>query len=77
MGFADITIAELAEDYQLDVDEVVEMCRTFGIPFETPASFLALEDAKRIILAVRSPRTASIQQPLGEENSDRVQTPQR
>lgn len=50
MGFADLSIAELVEDYQLDIDEVVRLCRELGIPFVDVDSFLALEDAKRIIL---------------------------
>ena len=58
MGFADITIAELAEDYQLDVTAVVTMCEELGIPFEDEDSFLALEDAKKIILAARAQQQA-------------------
>ena len=53
MGFADITIAELAEDYQLDLDTVIDLCRELGIPFTDASSFLALEDAKKVILATK------------------------
>ncbi|WP_245395566.1 hypothetical protein [Anthocerotibacter panamensis] len=55
MGFADIAIADLAEDYQLTVTEVLSWCDHFGIPYRSPESLLALEDAKRIILAVQAP----------------------
>ncbi|AGY58721.1 hypothetical protein [Gloeobacter kilaueensis] len=54
MGFADVTIAELAEDYGLSQDQIFALCRQFGIPFRDAQSFLALEDAKQIILEVRN-----------------------
>lgn len=55
MGFADLSIADLAEDYQLSVAEVLKWCDHFDIPYRSPASLLALEDAKKIILALQAP----------------------
>lgn len=62
MGFADLSIAELAEDYQLNLDSVLLLCEQLGIPHQDANSLLSLEDAKRIILASKAP-TAS--QPSG------------
>ncbi len=53
MGFADVSIEALAEDYGLSVEEVFALCRQFEIPFRDARSYLALEDAKQIILTVR------------------------
>ncbi|MBW4698959.1 MAG: hypothetical protein KME03_13880 [Aphanocapsa lilacina HA4352-LM1] len=55
MGFADVSIAALAEDYGLNIAQVFTLCRQFEIPFQNEHSQLALEDAKRIILEVRHP----------------------
>ncbi|MBC8122969.1 MAG: hypothetical protein H7Y22_14160 [Gemmatimonadaceae bacterium] len=52
MGFADISIVELAEDYNLPIERIFELCKHFGIPYQDQHSQLALEDAKRIILTV-------------------------
>lgn len=52
MGFADISIEDLAEDYSLPVAQVIELCDQMAIPYQNEKSNLALEDAKKIILAV-------------------------
>jgi hypothetical protein len=52
MGFADISIEDLAEDYSLPVAQVIELCDQMAIPYQNAKSNLALEDAKKIILAV-------------------------
>lgn len=52
MGFADISIEDLAEDYSLPVAQVIELCDQMVIPYQNQKSNLALEDAKKIILAV-------------------------
>jgi hypothetical protein len=49
MGFADISIAELAEDHRLSVDDVLRLCDRLTIPYTTAATRLALEDVKAII----------------------------
>jgi hypothetical protein len=54
MGFADISIADLAQDYALTVEEVLAWCDNLAIPYRSSASLLALEDAKKIILAAQA-----------------------
>ncbi|NJK62406.1 MAG: translation initiation factor IF-2 [Synechococcaceae cyanobacterium SM2_3_1] len=58
MGFADLSIAELAEDYQLNRESVLLLCEHLGIPHQDAHSLLSLEDAKRIILASKPPTTS-------------------
>ncbi|WP_287128909.1 hypothetical protein [Candidatus Cyanaurora vandensis] len=60
VGFADISIVDLAEDYQLTVAEVLRWCDHYDIPYRSPESLLALEDAKKIILAVQAPFSGDI-----------------
>lgn len=52
MGFADISITELAADYQVSPEEVTRLCSKLGIPYRSTATRLPLEDAKTIILAL-------------------------
>lgn len=59
MGFADLSIAELAEDYRLSIEEVLKLCDRFGIAYQTPQTRLALEDAKTIIQEVLAQREGS------------------
>jgi hypothetical protein len=54
VGFADISIVDLAEDYGLAVAQVLAWCDHYGIPYRDPQSLLALEDAKKIILAAKA-----------------------
>jgi len=56
MGFADLSIAEIAEDYNLPVEEVLNLCERLGIAYKTTNTRLALEDAKAIISQVLSQR---------------------
>lgn len=49
MGFADLSIAEIAGDYNRTVEEVLNLCQQLGIAYKTPQTRLALEDAKAII----------------------------
>jgi len=56
MGFADLSIAEIAEDYNLPVEEVLNLCERLGIAYKTTKTRLALEDAKAIISQVLSQR---------------------
>ncbi|NJK72131.1 MAG: translation initiation factor IF-2 [Synechococcaceae cyanobacterium SM2_3_60] len=55
MGFADVTVRELASDYALELEAVLALCQKLGIPHHDADSFLALEDAKRILTAVQAP----------------------
>lgn len=56
MGFADLSIAEIAEDYNLPVEEVLNLCDQLGIAYKTDKTRLALEDAKSIISQILSQR---------------------
>ncbi|OKH28069.1 translation initiation factor IF-2 [Chroogloeocystis siderophila] len=49
MGFADVSIAELAADYNLTVEEVFSLCEQLGIAYKSSKTRLPLEDAKAII----------------------------
>jgi DNA-binding MurR/RpiR family transcriptional regulator len=55
MGFADISITELAADYQVSPEEVARLCSKLGIPYRSMATRLPLEDTKTIILALTAP----------------------
>lgn len=59
MGFADLSIAEIAEDYSLPVQEVLHLCEQLGIAYKTCDTRLALEDAKAIISQILSQRHRS------------------
>lgn len=48
MGFADLSIAEIAEDYNLTVEEVLRLCDELSIAYKSPQTRLALEDIKAI-----------------------------
>ncbi len=49
MGFADLSIAEIAADYNLPEQEVLALCDQVGIAYKSSKTRLALEDAKIII----------------------------
>ncbi len=49
MGFADLSILEIAEDYRLSPDAVMALCDRLKIRYETPNTRLPLEDAKAVI----------------------------
>lgn len=49
MGFANLSIAEIAADYNTSVTEVLQICDRLGIPYKNPQTRLALEDGKAII----------------------------
>lgn len=59
MGFADLSIAEIAADYSLPVKEVIDLCNQLGIAYKNPQSRLALEDAKAIISEILAQRHGS------------------
>jgi hypothetical protein len=60
MGFADISIAEIAADYHLPVEQVLDLCQQLGIAYKTQATRLPLEDAKAIISTILSQRSQSV-----------------
>ena len=49
MGFADLSIAEIAADYNLSEAKVPSLCDQLGIAYKSSKTRLALEDAKIII----------------------------
>lgn len=52
MGFADLSIAEIAEDYNLPLETVFQLCDQLGIAYKNAQTRLPLEDAKAIISQV-------------------------
>ncbi len=52
MGFADLSIAEIASDHDTSVAEVMSLCDRMGIAYKNQNTRLALEDAKAIISAI-------------------------
>lgn len=54
MGFADLSIADIAEDYNLPVEVVCRLCDQLGIAYKNPQTRLALEDAKAIMSKIHS-----------------------
>lgn len=65
MGFADLSIQEIAEDYHCSVQEVLSLCDRLGIGYRDACTRLALEDAKAIILTM----TAHRQSPARDEQA--------
>lgn len=59
MGFADLSITEIAEDYSLPVEEVLHLCDQLGIAYKTAKTRLALEDAKAVMSRIESQRQVS------------------
>lgn len=59
MGFADLSIAEIAADYNLPVEEVLRLCDRLEIAYKSPQTRLALEDAKAVISNILSQRQDS------------------
>ncbi|MGL5081146.1 MAG: translation initiation factor IF-2 [Microcoleaceae cyanobacterium] len=49
MGFADMSIAEIAEDHKVSIETVLSLCTELGIAYKHPQTRLALEDAKAIM----------------------------
>lgn len=58
MGFADLSIAEIAADYHLPEAEVLALCDRLGITYKTSKTRLALEDAKTIISEILAQQQA-------------------
>lgn len=56
MGFADLSIADIAAEYDLSVATVFELCDNLGIIYKNQETCLALEDAKAVISKILSQR---------------------
>ena len=61
MGFADISIQEIAEDFNVHVNEVLHLCDDMKISYKDSQTRLALEDAKAIMshLLAQKPKSDS------------------
>ncbi|MCM0588947.1 MAG: translation initiation factor IF-2 N-terminal domain-containing protein [Gloeotrichia echinulata DVL01] len=53
MGFADLSIAEIAADYGIPVEQVVSLCNQLGIAYKHQRTRLAFEDAKAILTQIQ------------------------
>jgi predicted DNA-binding protein YlxM (UPF0122 family) len=56
MGFADLSISEIAEDYHLSEEAVMGLCDRLGVAYKTSQTRLALEDAKAVMLEILAQR---------------------
>ncbi|MEB3310002.1 MAG: translation initiation factor IF-2 [Snowella sp.] len=52
MGFADLSIADIATEYNLPVKTVFHLCDQLGVTYKNQQTNLALEDAKAIIAQI-------------------------
>ena len=59
MGFAELSIADLAAEYQIEEQTVFELCDRFKINYKNERTCLALEDAKTIILEILAVKNGS------------------
>ncbi|MDV3001240.1 MAG: hypothetical protein N5P05_002846 [Chroococcopsis gigantea SAG 12.99] len=57
MGFADLSIADIASEYNLSVEAIFRLCDQLGISYKDQTTNLALEDAKAIISLILSRRS--------------------
>ncbi|ACK71512.1 conserved hypothetical protein [Gloeothece citriformis PCC 7424] len=56
MGFADLSIADIAAEYNLPVETVFQLCEQLGVSYKNQQTNLALEDAKAIISIILAQR---------------------
>ena len=59
MGFAELSIADIAAEYGLEEQVVFELCDRFKINYKNERTCLALEDAKTIINEILAAKTNS------------------
>jgi len=52
MGFAELSIADIAAEYDLKERDIFELCDRFKINYKNERTCLALEDAKAIIMEI-------------------------
>lgn len=57
MGFAELSIADIAAEYQIEEQEVFDLCDRFKINYKNERTCLALEDAKTIIMEILAVQT--------------------
>lgn len=49
MGFAELSIEEIAQEYKISVEKLYVLCDKLGVKYKDQRTCLALEDAKAII----------------------------
>ena len=59
MGFAELSIADIAAEYQIESQAVFKLCDRFKINYKNERTCLALEDAKTIILEILAAKKGS------------------
>ncbi|MGL5836667.1 MAG: translation initiation factor IF-2 [Waterburya sp.] len=59
MGFAELSIADIAAEYDLEEQAVFELCDRFKINYKNERTCLALEDAKVIIMEILAAKSSS------------------
>ena len=59
MGFAELSIADLAAEYNLDRQVIFELCDRFKINYKNEHTCLALEDAKTVIMEILATKANS------------------
>ncbi|WP_019508706.1 hypothetical protein [Pleurocapsa sp. PCC 7319] len=57
MGFAELSIADIAAEYQIEEQVVFDLCDRFKINYKNERTCLALEDAKAIIMEILAAKT--------------------
>lgn len=59
MGFAELSIADIAAEYDLEEQAVFKLCDRFKINYKNERTCLALEDAKAIIMEILAAKSSS------------------
>ena len=54
MGFAELSIADIATEYKITVERVFDLCDRLNINYKNEGTCLALEDAKAVIAKILS-----------------------
>jgi predicted DNA-binding protein YlxM (UPF0122 family) len=54
MGFADLSITDIATEYNLTIQAIFDLCDQLGIAYKNQDTNLALEDAKAVIMQILS-----------------------
>lgn len=59
MGFAELSIADIAAEYAIEPQMVFELCDRFKVNYKDERTCLALEDAKAIIMEILATQSNS------------------
>lgn len=57
MGFAELSIADIATEYNIEQQAIFELCDRFKINYKYERTCLALENAKTIIMEILANQT--------------------